>query len=788
MLDPKRQIPSLLLALCLALPAPGAAQQPAQQPEAVPVQPAPSEATTEEQTPDTPSVPPAPSQTLPEPSGAPLPVPPSPGIPGAGPDRIDFQLQFPEDQGGGSAAGSAGSLEYKRDDYAVLTGGVQIRYQDVDLKAREAEIDLDTKVVKARGDVVIDQAQRRLTGETAEYDLDTKTGTLTQATAHVHPDYYFNGAEIAKIDDDVYTVTDGVFTSCSQEVPDWSFRLGTARVEVEEYARIHDASLRAKGVPVFYTPYILWPAKTERSSGFLIPNIGYSDRRGAQLGLAYFQTLGRSYDTTLHLDLYSQNYFGVGDELRYRPSEGTRGQFIGYLVRDPEALVDDDWRWKLEWNHETNDALPWGMRGVVTYQEFSDFDFFRDFERDFDRNTLRFTDSRAFVTGNWGPHLFNALLNDRETFFTDEIRQQRRLPEVEYRLRSTRLGRTPLYLEVESSASYLDIDQRQYSGSYGRVHAAPELSLPVRSFPWLNLKLSGGGQMTFYSDSLDEAGDDFDGEALTRVLPFARAEVVGPSFSRIFDREAGDFSRFKHVIEPRWTYNYQQEFDRDLEIPQFDELDPLGSANQGRLVLANRVLGKPKDPRQGSAREIFLFELSRVYDFDDEVRRAGGRQRFSQEDLLDALVRFNPTFRTSFKAEASYDTEAAGLQATAFTGNLGLSRDDTLGLTWYTRFQPTTGETVSNQIRMSGSLTLMPNRLQIQGQVNYDIEQQLLQQQIYTLNWSAQCYGLRIEMRDFRADQGAIRRRDKDFRFALSLKNVGTFLDLNSRSSSQVEP
>ena len=69
----------------------------------------------------------------------------------------------------------------------------------------------------------------------------------------------------------------------------------------------------------------------------LIPNIGYSDRRGAYLGLAYYQTLGRSYDTTFHVDLYSEEYLGVGNEFRYRPSEGTeRRRCVGYVDRDPE--------------------------------------------------------------------------------------------------------------------------------------------------------------------------------------------------------------------------------------------------------------------------------------------------------------------------------------------------------------------------------------------------------------------------------------------------------------------
>ncbi|HYH45448.1 MAG TPA: LPS assembly protein LptD, partial [Thermoanaerobaculia bacterium] len=655
-----------------------------------------------------------------------------------------------------------------------------------DLQADRAEIDLLTKIVTAKGNVVVDQGPRRMAGETLEYDLDTKTGTLTNATAHVAQDYFFSGKELAKISETQYTVKDGMFTSCSQETPDWSFRLKDAVVEVDGYARVHNASMRAKKLPIFYTPYILWPVKSDRTSGLLIPNIGYSDRRGASVGLAYFQTIGRSYDTTFHLDLYSEEFLGIGNDFRYRPTEGTKGELIAFAVRDPEDLVDEEWRWKTEWNHETTD-LPAGMRGVVNFLDFSDFNFFRDFERDFDRNTLRFIDSRAFATGNWGSHLLNILVNSRETFVgsadTDIRVEQRKLPEVEYRLRSTRLGKVPLYAQFQGSASFLDLVRpNSYGGQYGRVDAFPQLTLPIRSVPWLNLSLTAGERITWYSDSLNSTSTSFDGEALTRMIPFGSSAVVGPSFSRIFNGGFG-FDKLKHVVEPRWTYTYLGEIDDRSEVPLFDEVDDLRSTNQGRLALVNRVLAKPEG--EGSAREVFLFELARRISFDDTqpLQRSNDGLVQSTDGPLEALVRVNPTERTSVKFEANYSTLFSSLASTELSGELGLKgTGNSIGVTWFTRYQPETNTTQSNQLRIGGSIGLFKN-IRVESQVNYDFEQQLLQQQRWIINFTQQCYGLRVEMRDFRAGVGP-RTRDKDFRFSLSLKNVGTFLDLTSRSSA----
>ena len=54
-----------------------------------------------------------------------------------------------------------------------------------------------------------------------------------------------------------------------------------------------------------------------------------------------------------------------------------------------------------------------------------------------------------------------------------------------------------------------------------------------------------------------------------------------------------------------------------------------------------------------------------------------------------------------------------------------------------------------------------------------------LQQQRYILQYNAQCYGLRFEVSEFRFSAEP----QRDFRFAFTLKNVGTFLDLTAGDS-----
>ena len=728
-------------------------------------------------------------------------------------ERPAFNLPLSAEQGGGVVRGRAEALEFVREDYAAASGDVEIQYQDVKLAADRIEIDLTTQVATATGDVVLDQGPRRITADEARFNLETKTGTFEEATAFVRPDYHFRGTRVEKLSENVYTVVDGTFTSCEGDNPAWSFRLGEARVEVEGYARIKNASMRVKKFPVFYTPYMVWPAKQERTSGFLIPEIGYSQRKGAELGMAYYRTLGRSFDTTFHVDAYTEGFLGIGNELRYKPSEGTRGVLVGYAVRDPEAEDAeglDEWRWKVDWDHVTED-LPFGLRGVLSYHDFSDFEFFRDFERDFDRNTIRTLESRGFLSGDWGPHSLNILVNEQQTFIRrafagnpERTISQAKLPEIEYRLRPTQVfGDLPVYLDVLSSLSYLSLDrQRNYNDSYGRVDVFPKLTLPL-SVSWLSFSVSAGGRATWYGDSIydpaefgalppEERDSRFKGESLSRTVPFAQADLVGPSFSRIFDTPEGPFAKLKHVIEPRFRASWLGDFDEQGNVPVFDEVDNLrntvggfglGSTKSGRWSVINRLLVKERpdeDGNEGSARELASFELTQEISFDDEQPlefAADGST--SQQGPISARFRFTPSLATNLTAQVDYSDFFSNLRSTSLSGSWRLDRTN-LGATWYTRYNPNTGESRSDQVRFFGGFDVLPNRLRLESQINYDLEQSLLQQQSYVLSYSGQCYAVRLEMRDFES----LNREDTEYFFTLSLKNVGTFLPLTARSST----
>jgi len=735
------------------------------------------------------------------PAEAPAEPPAEPPAETAGLERIAFEFRVPETRGGGTVTGTAGAIETSGETTAVLTGGVEVKYRNQTFRADHVVLHRDTMTLEAEGDVVFDQATRRLVAARADFDLATETGTFWNASAFAEPDQYFRGEVLSKTGENTFEIRDGLLTSCAGDpTPDWSLRVTSAEVELGGYAHLKNVRMRMKKLPLLYVPYVVWPAKTERSSGFLIPNVGYSPSRGVQLGLAYYQVMGPSVDLTLLVDGWEQTWAGAGAELRYHPTEGSEGRFIGYLLSDRDNQQDE---WRTIWRHTTKD-LPLGLRGVIDVNHYSDYGFFRQFQRSEGENTRSYIYSNAFLSGNWGAQSFSVIADQRETFLTaDRSSIQRQLPEVTYGVRKLKLGKSSFYFSLDTTASYLssETDDR-FDVSYGRVDLAPQLTVPLRVAPWLSVALTGGGRGTWWGESLpttvvDEVSgtavrvcDDgpipdeqiFCGDALDRTYTTAQADIVGPSFSRIFESPGGTFAKFKHVIEPRFKYRYVGEFDEQGRVYRFDEIDSFSTSRIGSVALVNRVLAKPSDPTKGSAFELLSFTLAQDFSFLDEqpLQRSSDGLQTSKESPIVATLRLSPSTAFDLQAKAVWSTLFSDLASTSLSVRAKGARAG-FDVTWYTSRNPELGRETSDQARFGFNLDVVKDRLKLSGQVNYDLLASEMQQQRYFLTYNSQCWNVVLEGREQRTSTFTAR----DYRFLLSLKNVGTFLDVNGGTTER---
>ncbi len=686
---------------------------------------------------------------------------------------------------------------------------VLIEYQDLKMTADQGHYDFPTKTATLTGHVIVDQGPTRLSGSRAVIQVETKTGSIEDATADLAPTYHIVAKRIDKIGEATYRVHDGVFTSCDLPRPEWSFHMAQATVTLDDYAYMKSVSFRAGPLPILYTPYLVWPTKENRASGLLVPGVGYSGRRGGYLGLTYYWVTGRATDVTAKVDLYSKGSFGLGTEFRWTPTLESAGVFRGYAIRDKQATVcvkvseappgsnscslpDGSLgvyatatknRWKFRLDHIAED-LPYGFRGVVSLRDYSDNQFLRDYERNFGVASSSQNLSAAFLSKNFGDDSVNLRLERNETLFTPSILQER-IPTLEFFRRTSRVGATPLYLALEASLSGLFINRGASlpHGTYGRADLHPTLSLPLKGIPWLSVTARAGGRWTGYTNSTDDSQTCFTGSTVERTYGEASVSLVGPSFTRIYDGSIGPYGKFKHVIEPRVDYTYVSNVSDPARLPVYDEIDTKLGQNQVHYALVNRLLGRPADPKQGAASEIASLEIGQTYNFtlpQTTIATTAAFPALGNAGPVEATLRLTPASLFQFDGRVAYDTHVDAVTGTSITASVNW-KASFVNLTWFESravVNTTPGEITlappSDQIRTAAGLDIA-KWLRVDTQLNYDAHNRTMLEDRSLLTFVAKCFTVFVEVRELRVPPSPRR----EYRLVVNLKDIGTLLDVN---------
>jgi len=202
---------------------------------------------------------------------------------------------------------------------------------DTTLTADEVRYDRTNAIAEARGHVVITDPEANIDGDFAHLNLDDESGWVEAGTAELKPsNYTLTGERIEKRGGPLYAASHGVFTTCrcgGLEKPSWSIGGASTDITLEGTGVVRHATFRVKDVPVLYFPYFLFPAKTDRASGFLFPRLANSNRRGFQYEQPFYWAINKSSDATVAVDLESAARVGVIGEYRYLLSRTARGTF-----------------------------------------------------------------------------------------------------------------------------------------------------------------------------------------------------------------------------------------------------------------------------------------------------------------------------------------------------------------------------------------------------------------------------------------------------------------------------
>jgi len=657
------------------------------------------------------------------------------------------------------------------------TGNVEVHYKDITLLADRVEINTETKDVFAQGNVSLLMPDEQVSAEEIHLNLDSSRGEIQEGFGMIQPDIIYQAESIERKDDNVYSFRKAKITSCNQPNPRWQFSCSKANFKKDDYIEMWGAVFTIKKVPIFYLPYLRYPLDKERSTGFLMPQVGYTGQKGFTFTQSFFWAMKRNMDATLNVDYYSAKGMGGGLEYRYMFSEGVRGQLNAYrfqFKREPGEEASSG-AYLFRFNHTQTLPLDFSLVADVDYS--SSFEFLREFDNDFKRAVVSNRSSQVYLSKSWSYFNFNARVSRFETYTktTDTSMIRHSLPEISIRSSKIRLF-SPLYFSFSSSFNRWeygtdtqyeqDTQQRSQMASF-----QPQLTLPFAAVPWFTFNSSLYSNLTYYFQSYEPGTTVITDEALFAPQYGLNLELTGPVFLKIFYDAQGQ-AKLKHIIEPNFSYRYESPIDDPDRIIDYRRYFRYHEISYG---LTNRVLVK----KGGMSKEIFALGLRQTFYLSPEDSPLslytidGEIPEFSD---IKGYLRFYPASNYSIDASAAYNPHYNTFSSLRVGASLESDNNDSfLRVNWYKSINPYFEGVIYNrhQLNFYGGLKIPRLSLDAEAELDYNIQEKELQYTGLALVYHYQCIDIRAELKVFYFRE----RPETQFKISIGLGNIGKTVD-----------
>lgn len=526
----------------------------------------------------------------------------------------------------------------------TITGseGVSMSGRGIRVQSDQGILDLDSNDTNLKGNVVVSETEGAIEADSGTFNFETETGEFTNARFTLEQGgYQMRSAHASKVSETKYFLTDLKASSCGCETETlpWEISSSECHITQEGYAHSYDTTFRFYGIPIFYTPYLGFPAKVERASGLLAGRFGYSEQDGFQYRQPVYAVWDDSSDSifTPFIEAKTRRGFFLDyarEQSRYHSMEGR------FLYSD-EGPRGDDLRGtntegivEAEFDKDRFGALyqhTWTSEPDPDYSlgYFADVHYVGDklLLREIDDNGIGtrqslYTVSTAALRSTVGEYVSAEVVGEyNQTMTEDQDTQLQRLPtgNVDVLRTFRAFGENPygMKLVTKASANTVFFDRKiGYDGN--RTTFSPSVAVPFRLKNYLNSSFAASVDQTYYN--IDGGGAD------PSTLPEDSAERTLPAFSysastgveRVYgidrdswltgltslgkDNQVNYLARVKHTIDPSINFLYVPDTTQ-VQNPFFDGYDRQNERALLRYGFSTRMLGRFV-PRLGSNEDI----------------------------------------------------------------------------------------------------------------------------------------------------------------------------------------
>lgn len=502
------------------------------------------------------------------------------------------------------------------------------------LDVRNASLLQDSNRVEFGGEVAYSGESVRVRAKDATLDLNQDRLRFSSAEYALRDSLARGSAEEIVLDaqQDRVRMEEVSYTSCLPGRNHWELSAGSIEVEqASGFGRARRIRLELLDVPILYLPSLSFSARGARKSGFLVPEIGSSSRRGLELDAPWYWNIAPNMDATFTPRYLSRLGFFAEAEYRYITRNSSGRIELGYLPRDK---LRNRSRYDVNLEMQTTLSDRWML--LADGRWVSDDLYIEDIGRGFWEQAQ--THLRRELVAIYGGERMDVLFRvtghqvvhpDVERLFRPHVR----LPEIRLH------GWWPELLPRVDGRLWMETGWFEHSQrtSGGRVHFEPELSAryhagPVEVNPSMSLMVTG----YHVTEPFRKDADNY-----YRVLPIATVDAR-TSLWRRFGSPALDVT-----LRPRAMLSIVPTVNQDY-LPVFDTIIP--DFNYVQLFRPNRYLGFDRVgdsvhlsagvqgvlQRGSDGKELLRFTLGQRYNF--RGRKVSLEGLSSQEDAASDYI------------------------------------------------------------------------------------------------------------------------------------------------------
>ena len=344
-------------------------------------------------------------------------------------------------------------------------GKAALEYKDMQIKAENIELNLESLEVAAEGDVNLKMKKREVKASSLKYNLESEEGVIFSPEGSEGPLFY--RAEKVYLYPELIELERVSFTTCDLSHPHYDVKAQQVKIFLEEEIIMRNVTFYLGNVPFYWTPFVIRRLKEENR--VLLPRVGYSRFAGWYLKTGYYFYASSDFQTTFHLDYMQKRGLADGLDVSYHLKNGG-GSMQSYRVREKDT---SQLRWRVKLQHRQ--ALSESVNLKLRLDRLSDEEFSEDYFGEKYGTSFIALDKRGSTYS--ARFLVEAKLNPFPGGFVE------RLPQISLYLLPRRIGRAPLYLGETAEVTNFRREKEEFL----RADAASDLSYPFTAFRYFRV-------------------------------------------------------------------------------------------------------------------------------------------------------------------------------------------------------------------------------------------------------------------------------------------------------------